>query len=397
MVHLGLPRTVLGLALVSLLTDLSSEMIYPLVPAFLAMTFGAGARWLGAIEGTADAVAAVLKIASGRWSDRLTKRTPLVIAGYTLSSVVRPLVALATSAAQVLAVRVGDRVGKGLRSAPRDAMIADAVAPELRGRAFGVHRAADHAGAMLGPLLAFALLQWGQVELRTVFLWAAIPAAVAVATLVLVVREAPRRAASTVGGSDARPGGVSVGTGLRRYLAILILFALGNSTDAFLLLRAHQVGLPVATAPLLWAFLHLVKATTAGVGGALSDRLGRRPLLIAGWLIYALVYLGFGWATGSWQVWALMAAYGAFYGCTEGAERALVADLVPEAARGRAFGWYNGVLGVAVLPSALIFGAIWEAAGARFAFSLGALLAALAAIALWVTPLRPLADGESGP
>jgi MFS family permease len=378
---------VIALSMVSLFTDASSEMIYPLIPAFLATTLGAGARWLGAIEGTADAVAALLKLASGRWSDRLTRRKPLVVAGYTLSSVVRPLVAFAGSAAHVMAIRVGDRVGKGLRNAPRDAMIADAVPAEVRGRAYGFQRAADHAGAVIGPLIAFALLQGAGLGVRTVFLLAAIPAAAAVAVLVFAVREEPRPVRA-VPSETPPPSGTPLGKPFTRYLVVVALFTLGNSTDAFLLLRAHELGVSAAAVPLLWALLHVVKATTAGPGGALSDRFGRLPLVLSGWCVYAMVYLGFAWANATWHAWALFAAYGTFYGCTEGAERALVADLVPAAERGRAFGWYNLVLGFAVLPAALIFGAIWDARGARLAFAWGAALAGLAAVALWMLLAR---------
>jgi hypothetical protein len=252
-----LGRTVWALALVSLLTDLSSEMIYPLLPVFLTATLGAGAATLGAIEGAAETTAALLKLASGWWSDRVPRRKPLVVAGYGLASVARPLVALAASAGQVLGVRLVDRVGKGIRSAPRDALLAAAVPAAARGRAFGFHRAADHLGAVLGPLVAFALLQGAGVPLRTVFLLAAVPAALAMATLVLGVREGPpatdaHAAPEPPGGATAgAPAGARVASAPlgRRFVAVLaavLVFTLASATDAFLVLRAAQLGVPVA-------------------------------------------------------------------------------------------------------------------------------------------------------
>ncbi|MBL8962010.1 MAG: MFS transporter, partial [Gemmatimonadetes bacterium] len=283
-----LGRNVLVLSVVSLLTDASSEMIYPLLPVFMASVLGAGAVAVGALEGLAQAVSALMQVVSGQWSDRVARRKPLIVAGYTLASVLRPLVGLATSVGQVLAIRVGDRVGKGVRGAPRDALIAASVPAADRGRAFGFHRAADHAGAVIGPLAAFALLSWWGVGLRTVFLLAAIPAVLAVVVAVVGIIEVPATARGTVRGLGQVPRGT-----LARYLGVLALFTLGNSTDAFLLLRAQEAGVPVAQVPLLWAFLHVVKSLASTPGGALSDRVGRRPLLLAGWAVYALVYLGF--------------------------------------------------------------------------------------------------------
>jgi MFS family permease len=375
-----LPRTVIALSAVSFLTDVSSEMIYPLVPVFLAATLGASARVLGTIEGAAEAVAALLKYFSGSWSDRMTRRKPLVLFGYTLSSAVRPLITFAQSAMQVLIIRVGDRIGKGLRSAPRDAMIADVTAPGSLGRAYSVNRAADHTGAMLGPLVSFVLLQWAGVEMRQVFMLAAIPALLAVIVVAAGVKEEPRVIAPAPATSSGKHH--PLGGRFYRYLGILFLFTLGNSTDAFLLLRAHDLGVPASQIPLLWALLHVVKASTSVPGGILSDRLGRVPLIVAGWLVYAAVYVGFGFATATWHIWALFVAYGFFYGMTEGVEKALVADFVPKESRGRAFGWYNMTLGLAVFPAALLFGWIWDALGARVAFSFGATMAGLAALLL---------------
>jgi MFS family permease len=390
-----LPRTVKALATVSFFTDAASEMIYPLLPAFLTATLGASAAWVGIIEGAADATSSLLKLASGWWSDRVRRRKPLIVAGYAVAAVLRPLVAVATASWQVLAIRVGDRMGKGIRGAPRDAMIADAVSPTERGRAFGAQRAADHAGAFVGPIIAFVLLQWAGLSLRTVFLLAAIPGAIAVAVAVFGVREADGGRQTAGGGRQtvvdgARAGvGEPLGASFWRYLAVLVLFTLGNSTDAFLLLRATELGVTPALLPILWAALHVVKSATSIPAGAWSDRVGRRTMIAAGWLWYALVYVGFALASETWHAWALFLSYGLFFGLTEGVERALVADLVPATRRGVAFGWYNGVIGAAVLPASVAFGLLWDWRGSAFAFGVGAASACLAAVGLTlVKPAR---------
>jgi MFS family permease len=331
-----LPRTVIALGAVSLLTDASSEMIYPLLPVFLNSVLGAGPLAIGAIEGAAESMASLLKLASGWWSDRLPRRKTLVVVGYGIASIVRPLVGLAQSVGQVLAIRLTDRAGKGIRGAPRDALIADAVEPSHRGRAYGFHRAMDHAGAVAGPLIAYALLSWGGFSLRTVFLLAAIPAAAAMITLVLGVKETRREV--------KKPGKTTLARqGLDRkfwsYLGVLLLFTLGNSTDALLILRATELGVTAALVPILWAVLHVVKSASSTPGGALSDRFGRRPLIISGWMVYGAVYLGFAVASATWHAWSLFIAYGLYFGMTEGVEKALVADLVPAEVRGAAFGW----------------------------------------------------------
>jgi MFS family permease len=281
---------------------------------------------------------------------------------------------------QVLGIRVADRVGKGIRNAPRDALIAESVDPSIRGRAFGFQRAADNAGGFVGPLIAFAVLTWKVAELRTVFWLAAIPGALAVLVVAFVVRDIPRdtRAPSKAGPDFSQP----LGARFWRVLTAIFLFTLGNSTDAFLLLRANQLGVPVALAPILWAALHLVKSASNVPGGALSDRIGRRPTLIAGWTLYAAVYLGFGLAHAAWQAWALFCVYGLFFGLTEGSERALMADLVPPERRGTAYGWYNLAIGIGALPASLIFGFVWDRYGAPTAFLMGATLALIAAVGL---------------
>jgi len=397
---------------VSFFTDASTEMIYPLLPVFLSGVLGANASFIGAIEGAAESTAALLKVASGWWSDRIGKRKPFVVAGYLIASVVRPFIALAQTATQVLGIRLGDRIGKGIRTSARDALLADSVEPSMRGRAFGFHAAADNAGAVLGPLVAFMVLQWqgvGSFEatgplsahdenaLRNVFWLAAIPALVAMVILVLVVRDVPRTASGDK--AAALSTGTELDTRLSRrfwaYLTVIFLFTLGNSTDAFLLLRAHQLGVPIAMAPILWMLLNLVKASLGTYGGHLSDTIGRKPLIVTGWTLYAAVYLAFGMATEAWHAWALFAAYGLFYAMTEGTEKALVADIVPASRRGSAFGWYNFAIGLGALPASLIFGAIWDRAGAPNAFAFGAAVALAAAVLMAVVaPGRAIARGR---
>lgn len=373
-------------------------MIYPLLPVFLASVLGANASFIGAIEGVAETTASLLKLVSGWWSDKVGSRKRLVVIGYGIASVVRPFTAMAGNAKQVLFIRLTDRIGKGIRTSPRDALLADSAPITARGRAFGFHAAADNAGAVVGPLLAFLFLKLqgvGSFEtskrlmphdeqaLRNVFWLSAVPALIAMIVLIIVVRDVPRGDASEKGGT-APASTTNIGGGLSKrfwaYLVVILLFTLGNSTDAFLLLRANQLGVPIALAPILWALLNFVKSATGTYGGGLSDRLGRKPLIVAGWLLYSAVYYAFGWATAAWQAWALFAVYGIFYGATEGTEKALVADIVPHTRRGSAFGWYNLAIGLGALPASLIFGAIWDRLGAPSAFVFGATLALVAAL-----------------
>ena len=389
-----LSRNVFALSAVSFFTDVSSEMIYPLLPIFLTTVLGANASFIGAIEGAAETTASLLKLVSGWWSDRMSRRKPLVVLGYGIASLMRPLVAIAQSATQVLMIRVADRVGKGIRGAPRDALIAESVHPSIRGRAFGFQRAADHAGGVLGPLIAFAVLTWHWADLRTVFWLAAIPGLLSFLVLVFFVREIPRAAAApTKGAPDLT---VPLGASFWKVLGVIFLFTLGNSTDAFLLLRASQLGVPVALAPILWAALHVVKSLSSTPGGALSDRIGRRPTLVAGWLLYAAVYFGFARASLAWQAWALFGVYGIFFGLTEGSERALMADLVSPERRGTAFGWYNLAIGLGALPASILFGYVWDHAGASTAFVMGASFAVVAAMGLMIVmPRKPLFEAAA--
>lgn len=390
--YFSVPPTVLALGVVSFLTDVSSEMIYPLLPIFLTAVLGAGPAFLGIIEGIAETTASLLKLYAGWLSDQMRSRKPLVVVGYTLSTLTRPLVALATAGWHVLIVRTLDRVGKGVRTSPRDALVAQ-VAPEDRwGLAYGFHRGMDHAGAIVGPLLAAAILAWITEDYRTVFWLAFIPGFLSVAVLVFFVHEAPRAASDPTGappaftlrGLDGR---------FRRFLLVILIFTLGNSSDAFLLLRAHQLGVPLAQVPLLWILLHVAKAASAIPGGMLSDAWGRRWAIIAGWVIYAGVYLGLALAAETWELWVLFAAYGLFFGLTEAAERAYVADLVAEPQRGTAYGAFHLMVGIGALPASLIMGVIWEGWGAPAAFAFGAALALLA-VGLLLGLLRGGVEGS---
>jgi MFS family permease len=376
-------RPVVALGWVSFLTDVSAEMIYPLLPSFLTKSLGAGPAALGLIEGVAETTASLAKVGSGVWSDRIRRRKPLVVAGYVIAAIARPLVGFARIWGQVLAIRFADRVGKGIRTSPRDALVADLVPPERRARAFGLQRAMDNAGALVGPLVAAALLKLA-LDQRTVFLLAAIPGFAAVLVLVLAVpdvRRRPRTTAPTAGPAPSSPGPLP--RSFWRVIAVFALFTLGNSTDAFLLLRAEDSGVPLWQLPLLWSFFHGVKAATGVPGGALADRAGRVPAIALGWLVYAAAYAGFAFVSGPAGVWALFALYALFFGLTEGSERAFVADLVGERLRGRAYGYFHAAIGIAALPASVLFGLLWKEFGARVAFSAGAVVALVSTAALW--------------
>jgi len=385
-----LPAAIYALGATSLLNDAASEMIYPLLPVFLTVVLGASATTLGIIEGSADALSSLLKLASGHVSDRIGRRKPLVVAGYLLASLARPLVAFAHSAGFVLAVRLTDRVGKGLRSSPRDALIAELAAPALHARAFGIHEAMDHAGAVIGPLVAYGLLAAG-MGMRSLFLCAALPALAACLVVALVVREEPRRVIATVplvpsddsaplAQAPARPRWLS--RPFAGYLGAVSLFALGNSSDAFLLLRVHDAGLPLAMAPLLWAAHHVVKSVISAWGGGLADRIGRRRAVALGWVVYAAIYAGFAHATSGPAIVALFIAYGLHFGLVGGAQKALVAEVVPALARARGYGAYHLCVGLAALPASFLFGWLYQSFGARTAFLTGAALALAAAAVL---------------
>ena len=363
-------------------------MIYPLLPLFLSTILGANASFIGAIEGAAESTAALLKLASGWWSDKVRKRKPLVVIGYAIATVARPFTAVAQTAVHVLAIRVTDRVGKGIRTAPRDALLADSTDASNRGRAYGFHAAMDNAGAVLGPLIAFVLIRKLDLSLRSVFWLAAIPGVIALVILIVAVKEVDSaKSGDKAASKPALDTSIKLPGRFWYYIVVVFVFTLGNSTDAFLLLRANQLGVAVALAPVLWAFLNFVKAALGTWGGAMSDRFGRKPLIIIGWAIYALVYFGFARASAEWHAWALFAAYALFYAVTEGTEKAFVADLIPRERRGAAFGWFNLAIGLGALPASLIFGAIWDRLGSQTAFIFGASLAILASIGmLFVAP-----------
>ncbi|HEX6751514.1 MAG TPA: MFS transporter [Longimicrobium sp.] len=387
----------LWLSVVSLLNDAASEMIYPLLPIFLTAVLGAGPAFLGVIEGVAAATSSLLNLAGGVLADRFGRRKRLVVWGYAIAAAGRPLIAMATSAWQVLGIRFADRVGKGIRTAPRDALLAESVPPEVRGAAFGIHRAADHAGAVIGPLLASGLLLLLSGDqphrLRIVFALAVIPGALTLAIVLWKLREPPRTLpAAETPGRALLPPMRELGPVLPRYLGVLALFALGNSSDAFLLLRARDLGVAAALIPLLWAALHVSKMVWSVIGGRLSDRLGPRVAIVAGWGFYAAVYAGFAFATAEWHAWALFVAYGLFFGLTEAPEKALVAALSPDSLRGSAFGWFHAVAGVAALLASILFGVLWDEFGTATAFLTGAGLALAAALLLpLVVPRRVVA------
>ena len=384
----GLPRNVFAIGLVSLLNDASSEIIYPLLPVFLATSLGASARAIGVIEGLAESISSLLKLFAGYLSDRLAKRKLLVVAGYSLASIARPLLAFAQSWTQVLAIRLTDRVGKGLRTAPRDAMIADTVSVEQRGLAFGFHRAMDHGGAVIGPLIGYALVVLfvarasspTHSEFAKIFLVASVPALIAVLVAVFLMRESPLHEAH-----DAKMAKLSLrgfDGNFKRFLLVLALFTLSNSSDSFLILRATESGVSIAMVPLLWAAHHAMKVLSSLFGGDLSDRLGRKRLIVSGWLLYAAVYGGFAFATSKASLWLLFLIYGIYFGLAEGAEKALVADLVRPEQRGTAYGLYNLAFGVTVFPASLMMGMIWDWKGPTVAFLVSAVMGASAAVLL---------------
>lgn len=380
-----LPRTVVALGLVSLLNDASAEMIVPLLPAFV-LALGGSLQTLGLIEGVADTTAGLFRLVSGALADRARRKKPLIVAGYVLSSGVRPLAALALAPWHVLVVRFVDRVGKGMRGSPRDALLAEVTPAHERGRAFGLHRAMDHAGNVIGPLAAFLLLARiggtpDIAQMRTLFAWAAIPAALALLTVAFVVKEPPRTTphAAPRGPLSIRPPAVPA---LRRFLFANALFGLGGSSDAFLLARAMQLGVPLMHLPLFPAVLSIVRVVLTTPLGALSDRVSRRTMIAAGWILYVLVYVGFALANEPWHAWALIAIYGVHYSLVEGAERAFVTDLAPAAERGRAFGSYHFVTAMVALPASAVFGWVMHVHGSPAAFFLGATLAAGGVLAL---------------
>lgn len=388
---IGLPRTIIILGLVSFLNDLASEMVIPLIPILLATVLSAGPVALGVIEGIADAVASLLKLWSGRHSDRLGgRRKTLTLLGYLLSNGARPLLAFAGHWIGVLFLRATDRVGKGLRSAPRDALVADTTPAHMTGYAYGFHRALDNGGAVLGSLVAAGIISWWALPPTHVILWSAVPGVLAVALLAFGVRERAGRAAAA-GAVPIPPLRWAVlSAPLRHYLIVLALFTAGRASETFIILRGHELGASIVQVLLLWAALSLAKALTATWGGRHSDRLGRVNALLISWVAFGAGFVLLAQATTVPMLWAASIFYGLFAGFGEGAERAQINDFAAPAERGTAFGWYYLVSGLAAIPAGIVFGAVWRFVGARFAFGYAALLVLAAALLLrgWVDHRR---------
>jgi len=401
----GLPRAVIALGWVSLLTDAASDMIYPLLPAFL-FSLGGGAAALGWIEGLAEGVSALLKLASGRIADRIRNRTPLIALGYLIAALARPFYAIAAAPAHAVLIRIVDRIGKGLRGPPRDAMVADAVTRETRGVAFGFHRMMDNMGAVVGSLLAFGLLYFAKLDIRSIFLVSLIPGLLAVVVVLVVVRE-PRRALETGAGASAPREGEAprpiearsepLPGSAKRYLAALFVFSLAGSGDLFLIRRLSDLGLRLELVPVAWVSLQLGKSLLNIPGGLASDRFGRRRVLAIAWLLYALTYGGFGLA-GSWPLaWLLLGLYALHYGLAEGGQRALLAEYVPLTSRGRAYGVQLALEGAVVLPANVLFGLAYDKLGAETAFlAAGAVALAATALLVLIVP-TPEAPGAEAP
>jgi MFS family permease len=380
-----LPRTVVVLGFVSLLNDGASEMITPLLPVFLTATLGAGPAIVGLVEGIAEATASVLKLVAGRLSDRGVGAKRLVFGGYAIANLARPAIGLALGWPVVLLLRFLDRVGKGIRTAPRDALIAGATDPTIRGRAFGFHRAMDHAGAVIGPVMAFALLASG-TALGRVFLWSAVPGAL---VLLLLAVGVPRDAPFVPSAPSPRLTWRGLDVGLRALIVAAATLALASVPEVFVVLWARQSGLPVAWVPLVWAAASLTKMLLAYPAGVATDRLGRLPLLLVGWTLRVLVLVALAGANAAGVlVWILFMAYSGTLALTEPAERSLIGDAAPAAQRGTAFGLYHLASGLFALPGAVLFGVIWQRVNSTAAFATAAALTAVAAAGMAAAAVR---------
>lgn len=389
-----LPRNVWIMSATSLLNDISSEMLLNLIPFFLANVLGVRTAVIGLIEGIAETTASLLKIVFGALSDRLGKRKPFVVVGYALSAFTKPFLYFATAWGWVLGVRVADRIGKGIRTAPRDALVADSVDKDQRGLAFGLHRASDTLGAFLGLGIAAVIIWRSQAQsllltvptFHLIVLASIIPGVLAVIVLALGAVEITPFTGAGIGPDLKRLTFRDVDARFKYFLFVLVVFMLGNSSDAFILLRGQERGLSILQVMGMSLTFNAVYTIFAGPLGALSDQIGRRKLIIGGWIAYGLVYLGFAFSQTGWQVWALFALYGFYYAATEGTARALVADLVPEANRGTAYGLYNAAVGITALPASVIAGLLWQGFGAWTGFGasapffFGAVMALLAGL-----------------
>ena len=391
----GFSRNVFFLGVVSFLTDVSSEMIFTLLPLFLLNVLRVGTPVIGLIEGIAEGTASLLKVLSGWLSDRLGRRKGLAVFGYSLSTLVKPFLYFATTWGAAAGVRFVDRVGKGVRTSPRDALVADSSPPEEMGKSFGFHRGMDTLGAVLGlsvAALVVYVVQQGGLELtrdafQTIVLVGIVPAVLAVLVLLFFVRERGKGAgsespAASFGGRPPEAVNARKGFDLRfkLFLVVVVVFTLGNSSDAFLILRAQDLGFSVPQVLLLFVAFNLVYALVSLPAGLVSDRLGRKGVIVVGWSIYALAYLGLAVTSAAWQVWLLFALYGLYYGVAEGVSRAFVADLVPAERRGTAYGLYHTAVGLSLLPASLIAGWLWHLIGPEAPFFFGAVMAGVAAL-----------------
>lgn len=363
-----LPRTVWLIGLISLVNDSASEMLYPLIPLYLSAVLMAGPKALGLIEGVAEATASLLKLFSGVLMDRTRRAKPWIVVGYGLVGLGRPLIAFVTSWPWLMLIRFTDRVGKGLRTSPRDALLAAVVGPHRRGLAFGLHRAMDNAGAVVGPLIAWALLA-SDVPLKEIFLWSAVPAALCV-ILAMCLRDVPGEQLSETNRFNWRDH--QIDGPMKRYLVVVGLFSLGNASSMFLLLRAGELGIAQQDIPLLWAAVSIIPTLFSTPLAAWSDKIGRVRLLLAGYTAYGAVYVVLAYmGHATFWLFALYALYGLFLAATEGVEKALVADLAPASRQGTAFGWFNMVTGFCLLPASIVFGWLYQdvSASAAFMFS----------------------------
>lgn len=378
--RIGIPSGIVVLGVISFLTDFSSEMIFPLLPLFITTVLGATAVSLGLIEGAAESIASLLKAISGTWTDRIKRRKPFVLFGYGLAGIVRPLIGLAGSWTVVFVLRFLDRVGKGIRTAPRDALIADLSQPEKRGVAFGFHRSMDHLGAATGPLIAACLLKYGHLSLRQVFLLAAIPAALVIVVILFRVKDPPA-GESREFHSEKIPW-QDLPKDYKYFLATVFLFGFANTSDAFLLLLLSASGVPAAAIALLWSAHHLIKTYSTYTGGRLADRIPRKRMIVTAWILYAVLYSAFAFAESKTSVITLFLIYGFYFGLSEPAEKAMVSDLTSRPVRGTAFGYYHAVIGFAALPANVLFGWLFKTYGRELTFLCAAAPALAASIAL---------------